>query len=338
MRALAWFWAAILIVAGAGAGYLQWHGPPARAMGRADSPLPDLTAPGPSAAPAAALLALGGPIAAPDPALLEPSKDYPGGFLPRIGADHRLSADVYAAGSDASEQRPTVAILLAGMGMSAADSEQAIMATPPAVSLAFSPYTVAPEPLLAEARQHGHEYFLSIPMEPRAYPLDDPGNRALLTGESPAANAQRLEWAMTRFGGYVGATAALGALHGERFLGSPTQIGPVFDTLTQRGLLYVDPRPGVALPQGVAGRGADVLIDPVPGATEIDAALAQLEQIARSRGSAIGLISVPRPVAVSRLVAWAAGLKDRGLALTPASAVARVAARAQQAGVQPATP
>ena len=228
-----------------------------------------------------------------------------------------------------------MAILLAGIGMSAADSEQAVLALPAAVSLAVSPYSIQPEPLLAEARQHGHEYFLSIPMEPRAYPLDDPGARALLTGNSPARNEQLLAWAMTRFGGYVGATGALGALHGERFADSPSQIGPVLDELGRRGLLYIDPRPGATLTPGAAGRGVDVLIDQTPGAPEIDAALLRLEQLARAHGSAIGLVSVPRPIAVSRLVAWTAALKERGFALLPVSAIGRLPELAQQAGAQP---
>jgi polysaccharide deacetylase 2 family uncharacterized protein YibQ len=275
---------------------------------------------------------LGTPIAPADPALLEPSRDFADGFLPRIGADGRTPAQAYAAAADPSERRPMVAILLAGIGMSATDSDQAIMGAPTAVSLAVSPYTVQPDPLLAEARQHGHEFFLSIPMEPRGYPLDDPGNRALLTGNTTAANAQQLEWAMTRFTGYVGATGALGELHGERFADSSGQLEPVLEELSRRGVLYIDPRPGATLPPGIAGRAVDVLIDEIPGASDIDAHLGRLEQIALTRGSALGLVSVPRPVALERLEAWASGLRHRGVALVPVSAITRVLPRAEKAG------
>lgn len=335
MRALGWFWAVVILLAVAGAGFLQWHGPPAHGV-----PSQAANTVEPVATSAPTLLAVGGPIVPPDPALLEPSKDYAGGFLPRIGVDHRTPAQAYAATAAPAEARPMVAILLAGIGMSATDSEQAIVAAPAAVSLAISPYTVQPEALLAETRLHGHEYFVSIPMEPRGYPLDNPGNRALLTGNSPAMNDQILGWALTRFGGYVGATGALGALHGERFADSPTQLGPILDELARRGLLYVDPRSGpgsgAALPPSltgppVTGRGVDVPVDPTPGAAEIDASLASLEQVARTRGSALGLVSTPRPVAIARLVAWAAGLKERGLALVPVSLVVRTPPRAQQA-------
>jgi polysaccharide deacetylase 2 family uncharacterized protein YibQ len=144
-----------------------------------------------------------------------------------------------------------------------------------------------------------------------------------------------LDWALTRFGGYVGATGALGALHGERFAESPTQFAPILAEVAQRGLMYIDPRPGAALPPGVVGRDVDVLVDEIPGAAEIDANLARLEDVAKARGSAIGLISVPRPVAIARLVAWSAGLSQRGLALAPVSEVARTPRRAIQAGAAP---
>lgn len=267
-----------------------------------------------------------GSIASPDPALLEASSVFQGGMLPRRGPGGRGAALSYAAPFDAAAagMRPRVALLLSGIGMSETDSEQAIHRTPPQVSLAVSPYAFRPERLLADARATGHEVLLSIPMEPDGYPLDDPGNRALLTGNAPGVNEQRLEWALTRFAGYVGATAALAGLRGARFAAAPELIGPVLHDLDRRGLIYVDPRPGAA-PLGIAaGRQVDVLIDePAPVRAEIDAHLAKLEQMARDRGAALGLIGVPRPVTLDRIAAWAAGLDSRGLVLAPVSALAK---------------
>ena len=72
------------------------------------------------------------------------------------------------------DQRPRVAVLLAGIGMSETDSEEAIRTTPAAISLAVSPYAFHPERLLADARAAGHELLLSLPMEPARYPLERP--------------------------------------------------------------------------------------------------------------------------------------------------------------------
>jgi polysaccharide deacetylase 2 family uncharacterized protein YibQ len=269
----------------------------------------------PSASPAGAK-----PIAPPDPALLEPSVDYPGSFLPRVGPDRRSPMQVYAAASSPAEARPRVAILLASIGMN--QSETAIRDLPAAVSLAVSPYATRLAPLLDAARAAGHEYLVSIPMEPANFPFDDPGNHALMTGNSDAVNQQQLDWVLTRFAGYVGATGALGAMRGERFAASSGQMRAVLAELAKRGLLYIDPRPGAAHPPLVVGRSVDVVIDDPGGAPEIESRLARLEQIAHDRGSAIGLADLPSPVTVERLVDWANTLASRGIALEPVSAVA----------------
>jgi uncharacterized protein len=54
----------------------------------------------------------------------------------------------------------------------------------------------------------------------------------------------------------------------------------------------------------------------------IDAKLSELEELAKDTGSALGLVMRPTPVAVARIAAWTNGLADRGLALSPVSALA----------------
>jgi polysaccharide deacetylase 2 family uncharacterized protein YibQ len=334
LRTLAWFWAPVVLLVGGGAATLQWLGPPPQAPVRSVSaapPRPQAKPAPPIAQPAASAVPYhppvpGAPVTAADPALMEPSAAFPGGSLPRIGRDGRQPMQVYAAGYDATDTRPRVALLLAGVGMSQADSEEAVRATPAAVSLAISPYAIDPGSLLAAARAQGHETLISIPMEPENFPLNDPGNEALLTGAAPAANARHLEWVLSRITGYVGATGALGRLRGERFASAPAQMGPVLDELARRGLLYVDPRPDAQAPTGAAAgkpprRGIDVVIDEPPVRVEIEAKLARLEQLAHDRGAAIGLASTPLPVTTGRIAAWAATLSLRGLQLVPVSAV-----------------
>ena len=164
-----------------------------------------------------------------------------------------------------------MAILLAGIGMALVDSEAAIRATPPAISLAFSPYAPRPARLVGLARETGHETLVSLPMEPLGYPLNDAGNRALLTGASLAQNDERLVWALCRISGYVGATAAMSGLRGERFAGSE-QMERCSTALAGRGLLYIDPPAAAGAARGAppparpGRRTVDVLVDepPVP--------------------------------------------------------------------------
>ncbi len=264
-----------------------------------------------------------GPIPPPDPALLEPSKAYPGAWLPRVAPDGRRPSQVYARGFDRNDWRPRIAVILAGVGLNAADSEDAIRNLPGEVTLAFSPYASQSDRLLDAARSTGHEFLVSLPMEPQGYPLNDAGEHALLTGASLEQNRDRLQWALSRIAGYAGVTNALGDLRGERFARASGQMGPVLESLRDRGLFYIDAEPGQPAPQIVWGRTVDLVIDEPALRPEIEAKLATLEQIARDKGSAVGLIGAVRPVTLDRLAAWSKALGQKGLTLAPASALTK---------------
>ena len=244
-------------------------------------------------------------------------------MLPRVGSDRRAARFVYARPFDLADKRPRIGLVVTGLGMSDADSRNAIENLPGPVTLAFSPYASAPDPLLDLARSKGHELLISIPMEPQGYPLNDAGSRSLLTGADPAQNRLNLEWALSRIQGYVGATGALEGMRGERFADQTTNLSQVLEELGRRGLLYVDPRPGRGPLQTAAlpTRDVDLVVDDPPARAEIEAKLAALERLAREKGSALGLAGPLRPVTVERIAAWARGLDEKGIALAPVSAM-----------------
>jgi polysaccharide deacetylase 2 family uncharacterized protein YibQ len=286
---------------------------------------PDLAKPDPTRADATRTDATRvGAIAPPDPALMEVSAIYPDRSLPKIGADGRMPMTVYAGAVDPADTRPRIAILLSDIGMSDPESKDAIATLPAAMSLAFSPYADLPASLLLAARARGHESLVAVPMEPQNAPLNDAGPQALLTGVPTLENIRRLEWVLTRMTGYVGATGGLGRLHGERFAASSDQMTLLLDELGQRGLLYINPIPPASGQNPVSmpgSRGVDLVIDAPALRSQIDSQLAQLEQLALRRGSAMGLVDDPAPMTVDRLRAWSAGLAQRGIALVPVSAL-----------------
>lgn len=261
------------------------------------------------------------PIAAPDPALLEPG---PHGPLPRMGADGRTSIRAYGREFDRRDTRPRIGIVVADIALNATHTEEAIRRLPPAVALALSPYAARPGQAAERARERGMETLISLPLEPAGYPLNNPGAQALLTGRSMAENMDRLDWVLSRVQGYVGAIGAIGAMRGERFAAMPDAMARVQDALRQRGLLYLDPRPGAPPPGHAWGRSVDVVLDELAGTRgEIDRRLAALEVLARERGAALGLAGAATPVMVESIAAWAPGLEARGLVLAPVSAMIR---------------
>lgn len=285
-------------------------------------PPPGATAQPAAVQPQAPPVTWNGRIAAPDPALLEMSKAFPPASLPRIASDGRLPRQVYRRPLTTAASRPRIALIVAGLGLSAAESRAAIDAMPGTVTLAFSAYTPNPEPLMEAARARGHEVLASLPMEADGYPLNDAGPRSLLTGSTPGENRDNLEWVLSRLQGYVGVTGASDGLRGERFAGQTSSMTLVLEELTRRGLLYVDPRPGAAPPK-VFGRAVDVVVDDPPSRAEIEAKLAALERLARERGSALGLAGPLRPVTVERIAAWARDAEARGFEIVPVSALAK---------------
>ena len=309
------FWGAVILIAAGGGIVLQLLGPPAAPPVEAEPPPKPVEPPPPPPREP-------NQIEAPQAGLLERSKMYPPAMLPRVGPDGRMPRVVYARPFDA-DQRPRIAIVITGAGMSEAESRAAIQTLPGPISLAFSPYAPNPDGLLELSRKAGHEMLISLPLEPQGYPLNDAGSKSLLTGAPPSQNAANLEWSLSRIQGYVGAIGALDSMRGERFAEQSSSLRIVLDELSTRGLLYVDPRPGRTIDKlaDVPGRVVDAVIDDPQSRAEIEGKLVALERVAREKGSAIGFAGPLRPVTVERIAAWARGLDDKGITLAPVSAL-----------------
>ena len=350
------FWLGVLGAAGGTAGVLAWLGspeppfaatppePPTPARPgaspkRTAAAEPTLeaeppTAPAPATRPASAAVGRS-PGGAIEPALQEPG---PHGPLPRVGPDGRTPIRAYGHPFDRADTRPRIGLVVGGLGMNAAVTEEAIRRLPAAVTLAFSPYAARIDFLLDQARNKGMELLVALPLEPAGHPtINNAGNRALLTRLSPAENRDHLEWALSRFGGHVGAVGALGPMRGERFAELAETLHPVQDALRGRGLLYVDPRPGARPPERAWGRSVDIVVDEPATRGEIERKLEALERLARERGTAgaLGYAGEASPVLVDRIAVWAGGVEGRGFALAPVSAMIRRPGAEEAAAQQP---
>jgi uncharacterized protein len=252
-----------------------------------------------------------------DQRLLEKSR-Y--GMIPAI-SDGLKPFTVYAAEADRvkAAKMPVVSIVIGGLGVGAAKTTDAIMKLPPAVTLAFTPYGSDPSKLAERARAQRHEILLQVPMEPFDYPDNDPGPQTLLTTLAPDQNLDRLYWHLSRFQGYAGIANFMGG----RFVVTDAVMQPIVREAAKRGLGYLDdgsaPRsvaPSLAAAQAMPFAKADLSIDAVPTAVEIDRALAKLESLAKERGTAVGIASA-LPVSIERIGVWIKALEGRGIMLVP---------------------
>ena len=245
------------------------------------------------------------------------------GPLPRIAEDGRMPWRDYARPFDATRERPRVSIIITGLGRWAERTQLAIDTMPAPITLAFSPYAEDVSAWLDLARADGHETLLMLPMEPTGYPQNDPGPQALLVSVGPEENRERLQRILGRGTGYVGLIGYMGS----RFASSQEALTPMLQTLADRGILYVDNRPGpdtvatrVAGEIGVAHAVVDRVIDETATPDTIDLRLRELEDLARAEGTSVGLAQ-GYPVTLARLAAWAATLEAKAIDLAPIAAV-----------------
>jgi polysaccharide deacetylase 2 family uncharacterized protein YibQ len=252
-----------------------------------------------------------------DPRLLEKSR-Y--GMIPVV-SDGLKPFTVYAADADRvkAAKMPVVAIVIGGLGVGAAKTLDAIMKLPPAVTLAFTPYGSDPSKLAERARAQRHEILLEIPMEPFDYPDNDPGPQTLLTTLAPEQNIDRLHWHLSRFQGYAGIANFMGG----KFVVTDAMMQPIIREAAKRGLGYFDdgtaPRsvaPSLAAGLAMPFAKADLRIDTVPTPAAIDHALADLENLAKERGTAVGVASA-LPVSIERIGVWIKTLESHGIMLVP---------------------
>lgn len=266
-------------------------------------------------------------LAVVDPAAINPDlvEETEFGPIPRMSSTGETPFTAYsrATGDVLADGRPTVAIVVSGLGINPSGTLEAIQKLPAEVTLAFAPYGKGLERNVQSARTSGHEVLLEVPLEPFDYPDNDPGPETLLTGQAPRDNLNKLFRVMSRFGGYVGVLNNMGA----RFTASGADFAPVMEELGARGLGYLDDgssnrslAPQLARANRVPFARVDMMLDVNPSRGSILAQLQALEDKARRQGSAIGIVSA-LPVSIEVVTEWARSLEDKGIQIVPASAL-----------------
>lgn len=230
---------------------------------------------------------------------------------------YRRPFDIYAI------NQPLVSIAIAGMGLSDVATESAVRSMPPEVSFIMSPYAKTPDFWVKESRARGHEVWLTLPLESKDYPRDDTGPYTMLIGAPERENQTKLDWLMGRTDGYIGFVGSFS----PDFMQSVNDMRPVVGAIYHHGLGFVDSSadPGM-IPQTMAvGMKApystvDIWLDK-PDASQhaISAALSKLEQDAKKKGYAVGVIHA-LPVSYQQVLRWVETLPDKGLRLAPLSA------------------
>ncbi len=113
---------------------------------------------------------------------------------------HRKNAVPFSKKTD----KPLLSFVIYDLGLSQIKTANIIENFSPEISLAFSPYAKNLETQTMTAQEDGHEIWLTLPLETKEYPLNDPGPSSLLINASTKKNKARLAKVLNATNNQVG--------------------------------------------------------------------------------------------------------------------------------------
>ena len=219
---------------------------------------------------------------------------------------------------------PRVAIVIDDLGQNFSHFEQLVDLDIP-LTIAVIPGLPASAQTVSEASRRGIEMLLHQPMEPREEGGKNPGEGVLLTSMTAEAVRARVRANLAAVPGAVGVNNHMGSRFTEDLAG----LGALMAEIKAHGLFWLDSRttPGtrgaeVARAVGVPALERDIFIDAVVNADFIRRQVRKLIDLARERGTAVG-IGHPHPETIAVLREMRTELLASGVELVPISALVR---------------
>lgn len=198
-------------------------------------------------------------------------------------------------------------------------------ALPWPLTLAILPNEGRVAEVVAIANRHGHEALLHLPMEPMAYPEEDPGDGAIFVRQDGATIRALLRQALREVPGVAGVNNHMGS----RATADSRVMEEILGELKALDLFFLDSRTSaeslgyaMASAMGVPAARRDLFIDPVDEVAAVEDRLWALAALACDQGEAIG-IGHDREQTLLALQAVLPRLESRGHQLVPVSQLVR---------------
>ena len=179
-------------------------------------------------------------VSAPVPGLYDSTGD---GLLPKPRQDDGLTPfEAYKRPFKKNNEQPIVSIVITDLGISRSKTEKIIEDMPADITLAFSPYSRDLKLLTDVARKAGHEVWLTLPLETKNYPINDPGPSTLLVNASVEQNKSRLTSTLAATHGYAGFVSEKNHV----FRREDADVNPSIQEIFDRGLAILDSNTSVS--------------------------------------------------------------------------------------------
>ncbi len=216
--------------------------------------------------------------------------------------------------------RPRLAIVVDDLGTDKRIAEELLRLDAP-LTFSILPFQPHSRRIAQKAHAKGREVILHLPMEPRGFPLKDPGKGALFVAMSERELLRQLRKDLDSVPFIVGVNNHMGS----RFMEHDMSVRLVLGELKKRGLFFLDSRT-TAKTQGyqiarelalLAGE-RDLFLDNENDVQDIRTQLEGLIRLARDHGTAIGICH-PYPTTITALKGMIAKIKAQGIRIVPLS-------------------
>jgi len=147
-------------------------------------------------------------------------------------------------------KKPLLAVVVDDLGEDAQGLEMLMEIAEP-FTFSFLPFATRTKELAQKARRRGFEVLLHLPMEPKGYPLEDPGKGALLCSMEEGTLVDQTPKALSQIPFVSGANNHMGSHFTEDF----QRMRVVFRVLKQKGMFFLD---SLTTPHSMAKEAARV--------------------------------------------------------------------------------
>ncbi len=218
------------------------------------------------------------------------------------------------------QRKPHLAIIMDDLGRDL-KTAKALLDIDLPVTFAVLPWETEALRVAALGHSRGREILIHLPMEPKSYPVTDPGPHALLL-ELPAEEIER------RFRGFLERVphAVGGNNHmGSRFTEDRPAMTAILSLLKESNLFFVDSMTtngSVGMDEaqrlGIRAVARDLFLDNVQETERIAQEIRRLAVLAGRKGQAVGICH-PYPETLEALRREAPRLKEMGIEVVPVS-------------------
>lgn len=216
--------------------------------------------------------------------------------------------------------RPRMAIVVDDLGPDNRVAEE-LLRLDASITFSILPLQSQSRRIAQEAHAKGREVILHLPMEPRGFPVKDPGKGALFVAMSERELLRQLRKDLDAVPFIVGVNNHMGS----RFMEHAGAVRLVLGELKKRGLFFLDSRTTaktegyqIARELALLAGERDLFLDNENDVQDIRAQLEGLIRLARDHGRAIGICH-PYPSTITALKGMITKIKAQGIRIVPLS-------------------